>query len=64
MKIVVYLLIIIALGLILFNITFLDFSNLFEGESGVAAIGILAASCSIVLLLILQASRKISKKNR
>ena len=50
--------------LIIFNITFLDFSDLFEGRSAVAAIGILAALCAIVLLLIVQASRKISNKRR
>lgn len=64
MKIVIYLLILIALGLMIYNITFLNFSNLFKGESAVAAIGILAALCAIVLLLILQASRKFSGKKK
>jgi hypothetical protein len=64
MKIVIYLLIIIAMGLIIYNITFLDFSNIFEGRSAVAAIGIMAALCAIVLLFIVQASRKFSNKKR
>jgi hypothetical protein len=42
----------------------LDFSNLFEGRSAVAVIGIMAALCAIVLLLIVQASRKFSNKKR
>ena len=64
MKNIIYIFILIAVGLIIYNITFLDFSNLFEGESGVAMIGILTASCAIILLLILQTSRKILKKKK
>ncbi len=52
------------MGLIIYNITFLDFTNLFEGRSAVAAIGIMSALCAIVLLLIVQASRKFSNKKR
>ena len=62
MKFVIYTLIIIAVGLIIFNITYLDFSDLFEGRSAVAAIGILAALCAIILLLLVQASRRFSKR--
>lgn len=62
MKYLIYLFIIIALGLIVFNISFVDTSNLFEGESLVALIGIFALACAIVLLLILKTAKAIEKK--
>ena len=43
MKIVSIVLSIIALGLIVFNITNIDFNNPFQGESTIALIEILAA---------------------
>ncbi len=64
MKKVIYLFIGIAIILIIYNLTFLDFSNLFEGESSIALIGILAGACVILLMLILHTSRKIAKKKR
>lgn len=62
MKIAIYIIIVLALAIIGFNATKLDFSNLFEGESQVAAIGIIAAACVILLMLILKTSRKIAGK--
>lgn len=64
MKIFTYVLIIIALLLVVFNITKLDFDNLFKGDSSIAAIGILAAACVILLLLILRTSKRISEKEK
>lgn len=64
MKIFTYSLIVIAIGLSLFNATKLNFDNLFEGESSVAAIGILAAACVVLLLLILGISKRIAKKKK
>ncbi len=64
MKKVIYLFIGIAIILILYNLTFLDFSNLFEGESSIALIGVFAGACVILLMLILRTSRKIEKKKR
>ncbi len=64
MKKVIYVFIGIAIILIIYNITFLDFSNLFEGESKIALIGIFAGACVILLMLILRTSRNISKKIR
>ncbi len=55
-------LVLIALGLAIYNVTILDFSNLFEGDSLIACIGIMASLCAIVLLLIFNTSRKISDK--
>jgi len=64
MKYLIYFFIIVALGLIVYNITFLDTSNLFEGESLVALIGIFASACAIVLLLILKTAKAIEKKTK
>lgn len=62
MKNAIYIFIIIALGLIIFNATKLNFENLFEGESFIAAICILASACVIMLMLVLRTSRKIANK--
>jgi hypothetical protein len=62
MKVAIYIFIAIAAVLIVFNITKLDFENLLEGDSLIAAISILASACVIVLMLLLKASRKIAGK--
>jgi hypothetical protein len=62
MKVAIYVFIAIAAALIIFNITKLDFDNLFEGDSQVAAISILASAIVIVLMLLLRTSRKIAGK--
>ncbi|NAY91489.1 hypothetical protein GTQ34_06130 [Muricauda sp. JGD-17] len=55
-------LIVLALGLIAYNVTLVDFENPFQGDSTIALIGILASLCAVVLLLIFIASKKIEKK--
>ena len=55
-------LIILALALIAYNVTLVDFENPFQGDSTVALIGIVASLCAIVLLLIFITSKKIQKK--
>jgi len=55
-------LIILALALIAYNVTLVDFENPFQGDSTVALIGIVASLCAIVLLLIFMTSKKIQKK--
>lgn len=62
MKILIYLLIAIASGLLIYNFTFLDFENILSGDSATALVGILASCCVIVLMVILLMSRSISKK--
>ena len=64
MKIFRYILITLALGLLIFNVTKLDADHLFEGDSAVAAISILAAACAILLLVILQVSHVINEKKK
>ena len=51
-----------ALGLIIYNVTLVNFENPLEGNSIIAIIGIVASLCAIVLLLIYLTSKKIQKK--
>lgn len=53
---------IVAIGLIAYNVTLIDFDNPFNGDSTVALIGIVASSCAILLLLIFRASKKVQRK--
>ena len=62
MKILIYILIAVATGLIIYNFTFVDFESVFTGDSATALIGILACSIVIVLMVILLMSRSISEK--
>lgn len=64
MKKLIYFLIIAAVGLIVYNTFFLDISNLTEGDSLVALIGIFASASAIVLLLILNTAKVIEKKTK
>ncbi|MEL1244778.1 hypothetical protein AAEO56_10940 [Flavobacterium sp. DGU11] len=64
MKIFIYTLIFIALGLIIFNATQLDFENLTEGNSFVALIGIVLSLCAVCILLIFRLAKNIEEKTR
>ena len=52
-------LIVLAIALIAYNVTLVNFENLLEGDSAIALIGIVASLCAIVLLLIFITSKKI-----
>jgi hypothetical protein len=62
MKIFTNILVILAIALILFNVTLLDFRNPFQGESVVAFIGIAASFCAVMILLIFRISKRIEEK--
>ncbi len=62
MKYFIYLLIITAISLIIYNATVLDFGNILAGNSKTALISIMASACVVILLLILLASRAIHQK--
>ena len=64
MKIFTLVLTIIAIALIIFNATKLNFEALFEGESFTAVITIIIALCAILLLQILRLSKKIEKLDK
>lgn len=61
MKIFTYILTIIAVLLIGYNVTQINFDSPFEGESMTALITILAGLCAIILLAILRVSKKIEQ---
>ncbi|NNJ88099.1 MAG: hypothetical protein HKP53_01745 [Eudoraea sp.] len=61
-KKVTVVLIILALALIAYNSTIIDFADPLGEDSIIAVIGVVAALCAIVLLLILLTSRNIQKK--
>jgi hypothetical protein len=64
MKIFTTILVVIALALIIFNVTLLDFDHLFEGNSMVALIGIAASFCAVCILLIFRMSKMIVEKTK
>jgi hypothetical protein len=61
MKHFINVLIIVAILLIGFNLTQINFSDPFGDESIVGAITVLAGLCTILLLTILKVSRKIDE---
>ncbi|MDC6390908.1 hypothetical protein PP182_19640 [Maribacter sp. PR1] len=60
-KTLAIILVVCAVALIAYNVTLIDFSNPFEGNSIVAIIGVMASLCAIVLILIFYTSKKIQK---
>lgn len=63
MKVFTSILLVLALVLIIFNITLLDFQHLLEGDSAIALIGIGASICAILILLIFRISKKIAERS-
>ena len=61
-RILSIILITLAIALIAYNVTLINFENPLEGDSIIAIIGIVASLCAIVLLLIFIASKKIQNK--
>lgn len=62
MKFFTNILLFIAIVLIGFNVTMIDFNNPFDGDSSVALIGVLAAICAVIILFIFRMSKKIEDK--
>lgn len=62
MKIFTYIIVFLAIVLIGFNITMLDFKHMLEGDSLIALIGIIAILCAVVVLLIFRLSKSIDDK--
>lgn len=62
MKILTIIIGIISLALIAFNVTKINFSNPFEGESMIALITIMASLCAALIMLILYVSKRIEAK--
>lgn len=64
MKYMTYIVIAVAIALIIVNLTKLDPDNLFQGDSVVALICIIAILCAVILLLIFNTSKAIDNKNK
>ena len=64
MKIFTYFLIFLALAMIVFNLTQLDYSNLGSEKNKIAAIGIAASFCAVLVLIIFRMSKLIQEKTR
>ena len=62
MKVLTIILSLIALGLIVFNFTKVNFNAPFKGDSIVALITILASFCVIIMMAILRVSKHIEQK--
>ncbi|KAB1156147.1 hypothetical protein [Flavobacterium luteum] len=64
MKIFTSILVVLALALIGFNVTLLDFDHLLEGNSVIALIGIVASLCAVFILLIFRMSKIIQERTK
>jgi uncharacterized integral membrane protein len=64
MKIFTIILTVIAIILIIFNATKLNLNALFEGESLIAIITIVASICVVLLMQILRVSKRIEKLDK
>ncbi|QJP33446.1 hypothetical protein F0365_02995 [Nonlabens sp. Ci31] len=62
MKYVFYLIGILAVASIVFNVFKLDFNHILQGDSQIAAISIIAALCVAALMGIMIISNKIAQK--
>jgi len=61
MKVFIYILMLLSIILVVYNITVIDFQNPFGDESIISAITILAGLCAILILAILLTSKKIAQ---
>jgi hypothetical protein len=62
MKIFTNILVLLAISLLVFNITLIDFQNPFKGDSVIALVGVVASFCAVLILLIFRMSKKIVEK--
>lgn len=64
MKIITIVISVLALVLIAFNVTQINFESPFEGQSVIALITILSGLCALTLMLILRISIRIEEKTK
>lgn len=62
MKILIYVFLALAGGLLIFNVFHIDFEAPLEDDSFAAVVGVGASLCAIILLVILKIALKIQKK--
>lgn len=59
----IYFFIILAVILLIFNLTKVDSNQFFSNDSKIGLIGVVACTCAVTLLLILYVSKKINSKH-
>ena len=64
MKIITIIISLLALALIIFNLTLVNFRAPLEGDSVIALITILLGLCAIALMFILRISKRIEDKTK
>ena len=64
MKNLIWVLILISIGMLIFNAFLIDFESPLVNESLIAVIGVFSSLCSFLLLLILLLSLKIKRLKR
>ena len=62
MKTFMKILMVLSLGMVIFNVTQVNWEDPLSDKSSIAVIGIMAALCAFLLILLLMISKKISKK--
>ena len=62
MKVLIYIFLVLAAGLLIFNLYHVDFEETLEGESFAAMVGVGASLCAIILLTILKIALNIKEK--
>ena len=62
MKIALPLLMILSLGMCVFNLTQVNWASPLEGKSSIAIIGAMASASAFLLLLILKLSKKVVER--
>lgn len=62
MRVALPIFMILALGMCIFNLTQMDWSNPLEGNSSIALIGAMASISAFLLIFILILSKKVQKK--
>ncbi|CAI8166596.1 MAG: Uncharacterised protein [Bacteroidota bacterium] len=62
MKTLIYVFLVLAIGLLIFNVFHIDFDSPLEGDSFAAVVGVGASLCAVLLLVILQVALKIQRR--
>ena len=62
MKTLIYVFLVLAIGLLIFNVFNIDFDSPLEGDSFAAVVGVGASLCAVLLLVILQVALKIQRR--
>ncbi|HBK83615.1 MAG TPA: hypothetical protein DDZ41_08465 [Flavobacterium sp.] len=64
MKIFSYIVIVLSVVLIIFNLIKVDLNAPFEGDSSIALIGVVCGLCAIFLVLIYRMSKLVEEKTK